>query len=207
VRKAFQLLLVVTVPLAVVLGTMAQEIVGFLFTLEAFGPSVPILRIHAATLALVFVDFFLSGVVMAVGRERAWVLIASGACLLNPALNWVLISLTDQHFGNGGIGAAVATVVTEAFVLFWALRVLPRGTLGPESWQVALRASGAGLFLAVFLLLGRLTGVPWMLVGALGGLGYLGLAIWLEILPEDITRLARGLLARRPSPEVAQWAD
>jgi hypothetical protein len=42
-----------------------------------------------------------------------------------------------------------------------------------------------------------------MLVGALGGLGYLGLVIWLEILPEDITRLARGLLARRAAPEVA----
>ncbi|HEV8307173.1 MAG TPA: flippase [Methylomirabilota bacterium] len=203
VRKAFSLLLVATVPATVVLLTLAHEIVEFLFTLPAFGPSIPILRIHGLTLALLFVDFFLGGVLMAVGRERAWVMIASGACLLNPALNWVLIPLTDQHFGNGGIGAALATVATEAFVMVWALRVFPRGTFGRESWRVALRASGAGVLLAVFLLLGRLTGVPWMLVGALGGLGYLGLVIWLEILPEDITRLARGLLARRAAPEVA----
>lgn len=198
VRKTLHLLLVVTVPVSVTLLVLAEEIVGLLFTLEGYGPSVPILRVHALSLALVFVDFYLVGILMAIGRERVWIAIAAGACLLNPGLNWLWIPVTDAWWGNGGIGAAAATLVTEVFIMVAAARGVPRGTFGWETWWVAGRAAGLGALLAAVLLLGRAAGVPWLATAALGGLGYLVLVVRLGILPPDVLGWARGLVSRRP---------
>ncbi|MGH7264525.1 MAG: oligosaccharide flippase family protein, partial [Candidatus Rokuibacteriota bacterium] len=132
VRKTLHLLLAVTAPVTAGLITLAPEIVDLLFTLEGFGPSVPILRIHALTLGLLFVDYLLVGVIMAVGRERRWIAIAGAACLLSPALHLLLIPATATRLGNGGVGAAVGTCLVEVFIMTSALRLLPAGTLGRE---------------------------------------------------------------------------
>ncbi len=203
VRKTFQLLVVVTVPVAVSVHVFAREVVGLLFTLEAYGPAVPILRIHAASLALVFMDFYLVGILMAIGRERRWITIAVGACILNPALNRLLIPLADARWGNGGIGAAVTMLVTEACVLTAVVRSLPRGTFGRESVRVVRRAVGLGVALAAALVAGRAAGVPWMLAAALGALAYLGAVLQLRLLPPDVVAwLGSGLnvLDIRPKP-------
>jgi O-antigen/teichoic acid export membrane protein len=193
VRKTLHLLLVVTVPAAVVIHVLAEEIVAVLFTLEAYGPAVPILRIHAGSLALVFVDFYLVGILMAIGRERRWIAISIGACVASPALNWLLIPLADARWGNGGIGAAVATLTTEACILAAVLGSLPAGTFGREQARVAVRAVALGAGLAAVLLAGRATGVPWMLTATLGGAGYLAAALWLGLVPADVLGWVREL--------------
>jgi O-antigen/teichoic acid export membrane protein len=197
VRKTLHLLLVVTVPAAVAIHVLAEEIVALLFTLEAYGPAVPILRIHAGSLALVFVDFYLVGLLMAIGRERRWIAISVGACLASPALNWLLIPLADARWGNGGIGAAVATLITEACILAAVLGSLPAGTFGREQARVAGRAAALGAGLAALLLAGRAAGVPWLLTATMGGAGYLAAALWLGLVPRDVLRWVRGLLPRR----------
>jgi len=209
VRKTLHVLLVVTVPVAVMLLVLAEEIVGLLFTLEAYGPSVPVLRVHALSLGLVFVDFYLVGIMMAIGRERIWIAIAAAACLLNPALNWLLIPPTDGRWGNGGIGAALATLLTELFILGVAVRGVPKGTFGRETGRVAGRAAAVGVLLGGFLLGGRAAGAPWLVTAMLGGLGYLALVIRLGILPRDVLGWARGLVSRRrprPRPPVSSAA-
>src|SRR5262249_18033287 len=139
VRKTLHLLVVITVPLAVALLVLADEIIGALFTLERYRPSVPILRVHALSLGMVFVDYYLVGILMAIGRERQWIRIVAAACLVNPALNWVLIPLTASRLGNAGIGAGLATLVTEVFILACALRVVPAGTFARAPARVASR--------------------------------------------------------------------
>ena len=109
-QKTLDLLLVATIPLVVVLLTLADPIVDLLFGAGQFGPSFLILRIKALTLAFLFVDYYLATILIAVGRERRWLLLAVAACFVSPALNWVLIPLTHARYGNGGVGAAVATV-------------------------------------------------------------------------------------------------
>jgi O-antigen/teichoic acid export membrane protein len=203
VRATLHLLLVVTVPLAVSLLTLARDIVGFLFTLEAFGPSVPILQVHAFTLGLLFVDFFLVGILMAIGRERAWIAIAGAACLVSPLLSRLLVPLAATRYGNGGIGAALGTLLTEAFIMMWALRLFPAGTLGRESARVAAQAAGAGLVMGMLIVLGRAVDVPWVLAGAAGGLAYLALVLWLGLLPPEASRWLLGLVVRRAPAEAA----
>jgi O-antigen/teichoic acid export membrane protein len=198
VRQTLHLLLVVTVPAAVMIHVLAEEIVALLFTLEAYGPAVPILRIHAASLALIFVDFYLVGLLMAIGRERRWIAISISAwCVVGPALNWLLIPLADARWGNGGIGAAIATLVTEAGILLVVVRSLPAGTFGREQARVAARAAALGAGLAALLIAGRAAGVPWLLTAALGGAGYLAAAVALGLVPRDVLRWIRGLVPRR----------
>jgi O-antigen/teichoic acid export membrane protein len=201
-RKTLDLLLTATVPIVVTLCVLAYDIVDFLFTIRDFGPSVPILRINALTLGALFVDYYLATILMAVGRERKWLAVSAGACVLNPVLNWVLIPLTDARYGNGGVGAAVATLVTEVFVLGCALRLVPRGTFDRRSAQVALRAGGAGAVSAGVLLAGLAVGLPWMAVGVVGGIVYLILAIRWGLLPVEVLRRVRGAFVWGASTEV-----
>jgi O-antigen/teichoic acid export membrane protein len=191
VRKTLHLLLVVTVPAAVGLHVLAGEIVALLFTLEAYGPAVPILRVHAGSLALLFVNFYLVGILLAIGRERRWIAIVIGGSLVCPTLNWLLIPLAHAWWGNGGIGAAAATLLTEAYVMAAVLRSLPAGTFGRGSLRVAGRAAILGAALAGLLLAGRLAGVPWLLTAVFGGTGYLAAALWLGLVPRDVLTWAR----------------
>ncbi|MGH7324241.1 MAG: flippase [Candidatus Rokuibacteriota bacterium] len=188
IRKTLHVLLVVTVPVVVTLLTLAREIVSLLFTLEAFGPAVPILQVHAVTLGVLFVDFFLVGVLMAIGRERTWIAVAAAACVLSPLLSRLLIPLAESRYNNGGIGAALGTLLTEVFIMACALRLLPAGTLGVESRRVAVQVAGAGVAMALIVLLGRALDLPWMLAAVGGGLAYLALVIRLAILPSEATR-------------------
>lgn len=196
-RKTLRLLLVVTVPVSVVLLVDAEAIVGLLFTLERYGPAVPILRIHALSLALVFLDFYLAGILMAVGRERAWTGILAVAAVLNPALNWLLIPLTDGRLGNGGIGAAGATFATEMVVFWLAVRTVPAGAFGRDSARLAGQMLGVGVLLAGVLLGGRAFGVPWVPAVTAAGLGYLALVVRLGLVPPDVTGWARAAITRR----------
>jgi O-antigen/teichoic acid export membrane protein len=197
VRKTLQLLVVATTPVAVGLLVLAPEIVNFLFTLEAFGPSVPVLRIRAVTLALVFVDIFLVGILMVVGRERTWIAVVAAGCVLSPALSRLLIPLTEFHYHNGGIGAALATLLTEIFIMASALRLFPAGTLGPDSWRVAAQAAGAGAVMATLIVLGRAVSIPWVLTAGAGGLAYLAIVLRLGILPSDVSRWILVAIVRR----------
>jgi O-antigen/teichoic acid export membrane protein len=196
VRDTLHLLLLVTVPASVGVVTLAQDIVALLFTLESFGPAVPILRVHGFTLGLLFVDFFLVGVLMAIGQERRWIAIAGAACVVSPLLSRVLIPLAEARFGNGGIGAATGTLLTEAFIMACALRLMPAGTLGKETQRVAGQAALAGGVMALLIAAGGALDVPWPVAAAAGSAAYASLVIWLGLLPPEASRWLWSRVAR-----------
>jgi len=185
----------------VALLTLAQPIVGLLFGPE-FGPAVPILRIKALTMVVLFVDYYLATILIAVGRERSWLAIAVAACVVSPTLNWVLIPLTDLRYSNGGVGAAVATLVTEVFIMTCAIRVAPPDALGTGPWRVAFQATGAGMAAGGVILLGLALGGPWIPVGIAGGVTYLALVLRLGLVPADVLDAARRSLTGRASTEM-----
>jgi O-antigen/teichoic acid export membrane protein len=195
-RRTLDLLLVATVPLVAVLVTSAEEIVHLLFT-ATFAPTVPILRIHALMLGVLFVDFYLATVLVVLGRERAWLAIAVGAAILNPTLNSLLIPFTAGRLDNGGIGAAAATLTTEVVVMVCALRRMPDGFFGLSTRRVAAGASAAGAAVVAVLLVGRAAGVPWVLAAAAAGLVYLGAALRLGLVDPDLWQWVRSRWARR----------
>jgi O-antigen/teichoic acid export membrane protein len=200
-QRTLDLVLLVSVPLVVALFVLAPALVDTLFS-SRFANTVPILRIHAFTLGFLFLDFFLATVLMAIGRERAWLGIAALACLLNPALNWLAIPVAEARFGNGGIGAALATLTTEACIATCAVALVPRGALGSASGGRLLRFALAGGATAAAIHLGLGMEMPWVLAGALGALAYVGLALRLGLVPDDVLSRLRAAVAWRPSREV-----
>ena len=195
VRKTLHFLLILTVPVTVTLFVLSQEIIGFFFTLRSYAPAVPILRVQAFSIGLIFVDYLLTCVLMAAGR--VWLAILGAACVLNPALNFVLIPAFDLSSANGAIGAAIATLITEVFILVCALRAMPSGILGLESARVALRAAALGIGFAAVLFAGRTVGIPWVVALAVGGAMYLAAAQGFGLLPAEVTAWVHGVVSRR----------
>jgi O-antigen/teichoic acid export membrane protein len=201
-RRTLELLLIVTVPLVVMLLTLADRIIDFLFTLERYAPAVPILQIHAVSLALVFMDHLFVCVLMATGRERTWIKVIGAACVLIPTLNWLLIPAAGQAYENGALGAALAKLLTEVFILAAVVRAMPAGIFGAEVVRTAIRAIALGAVLAVVLVGSRSIGVPWPLAAVVAGSGYFAAAFRFGLLPTDLLAWIGVRLTRR-SPAVA----
>src|SRR5207247_7126680 len=121
----------------------------------SYAPAIPILRIQAVSLGLMYVDYLVVCILMAIGRERRWIAFVAAACFLNPAINWLLIPATEASFGNGAIGAALGKLVTEALFMVCTLRALPVGIFGAESWRGPAPAAARGRAPRPFPLGGR----------------------------------------------------
>jgi O-antigen/teichoic acid export membrane protein len=203
VLKMLRIILVIAVPLSMMLLVLAEDVVDLLFTLRGYARVVPILRIEAVSLAFVFVDYFLVCTLMAIGRERIWIAIVAASCVLNPALNFVLIPATDALYANGAIGAALATLLTEIFFLVSTLRALPAGVIGVDSARVAIRAVALGGVLGALLVGSRAVGVPWVLAAAVWGCAYVAAVFQFGLVPPDVIAWARGMILRRRQPIAA----
>jgi len=196
-QRTLDLVLIASVPVAVTLLTSADGVVGFLFTLNRYAPAVPILRIQAVSLPLVFVDYLLVCGLMAAGRERLWIAIVAVACVLDPVLDWLLIRATDALYSNGGIGAALATLTTEVFLFACTLRALPAETLSRSAFRIGGRAAALGFIQATVILGSRAVGVPWLPAAVLGGIAYALAVRELGLLPRDVTAWLGDLAVRR----------
>jgi O-antigen/teichoic acid export membrane protein len=105
-KKAFTVYLVVGSSIALVFFSFSNEIIGLIYGND-FLFSVKILEILAIAIALSFLIFLLSNILIVSGREmtNTWSLV--GATALNVTLNLAWIPV------HGAVGAAWATVVCE----------------------------------------------------------------------------------------------
>jgi O-antigen/teichoic acid export membrane protein len=134
----------------------ADLAIGMIFGKGTFGPAVLVLQILGPTLFLIFVDMMLGIVALAAGKARPITAYKFAALLLAAALGYPLIRLTQDQMGNGAIGAVAAFAVSELFMVFAFVRLVPRGVLDRTVWLDLLRAlvCGGASVLAVRLL-------PW----------------------------------------------
>jgi O-antigen/teichoic acid export membrane protein len=88
---------------------------------RAYEDSAPVLRVLAPSLFFIFVNYALTHFLVAL-RGQKWNAVFAGACLaVNVACNLVLIPR------YGGIGAAIATVATEAALFLLCFVAVRRG--------------------------------------------------------------------------------
>jgi O-antigen/teichoic acid export membrane protein len=110
IKKAFAIYLVVGSSIALVFFNYSNEIIGFIYGND-FLFSGQVLSILAIAMALSFLIYLLSNILIVSGREmiNTWSLV--GVTILNIALNLVWIPT------HGAIGAAWATVVCEVALI------------------------------------------------------------------------------------------
>lgn len=145
-RRALQAVVLATVPMAMGLILLSDKLTGLLYPPE-FARSAPIMIILGLNMPLVSADMIIGSALIARDKQRQWALAAVAAAFFNPAMNVFLIPLTHSAYGNGAIGAAIATLLTELFLMMVGLRLLPPGVFDRTTFSTALRVVAAALLM------------------------------------------------------------
>ncbi|MCC6236385.1 MAG: oligosaccharide flippase family protein [Dehalococcoidia bacterium] len=164
---------------------------------DEFEDAAIVMRLLLAVFPLVAMDVVLGTAVQAAGLQRAMSLTAWGAVVLNVAANFVAIPLAHQAWGNGGIGAALTTGVTELYMHGCLLYLLRRHLAPSAALRNGYRALAASAVMGgAVLVLSPL--VPLAATIALGGGVYVVLAVALRVISrEDYDAVVRAFRARR----------
>jgi O-antigen/teichoic acid export membrane protein len=160
-QKSLDFIILAAIPIGVGGALFADKIVWLFYGAKEFGPTIGILKIFFVGIPLVYINFIFLSLIVAADKQRGSSMIAFFAMLLNPLLNWFLIPYFQSNHGNGGVGAAIATLITEYFMTISAFLIMPKGILGKSLVRTTLRAVGAGSIMAGSLMALNQTGVPW----------------------------------------------
>jgi O-antigen/teichoic acid export membrane protein len=194
-EKSLQMILLAGVPMSIGTFAFASDIIGTLFGLQAYAPSVPILKVLALGLLLVYVDFVLVTALVALDRQRQWSIVALIAIPFSVVLNYALIPWSQKYYGNGGVGSALATNITELLIMGAALSLMPKGVLGARSIVASLRSctAGACMLLVIWALTG--THLFWLLKGLIAFMAYCLVMVILGGIEETERRLLKDLIS------------
>lgn len=93
---------------------------------SAYDQAVPVMAILGVCVPAMYMNIMLNQVLIAAKRQIVWTWVMAGATVVNPAVNAVLIPLTQSRFHNGAIGAAIALVATEVMIVAVGVGLLGR---------------------------------------------------------------------------------
>jgi O-antigen/teichoic acid export membrane protein len=152
-RGPTELVFTLSLPVATLIAAAAAPGVHLVYG-PSFAHAVPVLIILGLNLIPMYLNMMLGSVLVAANRQGSWNWLFVGATIFNPAVNFVLIPLTQRQLGNGAIGAAIALALTEALIACAGFAIVGRGILGLSSVRRVARMALAcgGMLLAVHLL-------------------------------------------------------
>jgi O-antigen/teichoic acid export membrane protein len=188
-RRSLHVVLWLTIPVALGTIVIARPMLDFLHYPEAFRKSVPLIMILALHVPMLGADMIIGSAVNALDKQRLWALTGIAAAVFNPSLNLILIPFCDRAYGNGAIGAATATVLTEAFMMSAGLYLLRGKVFDSTTLVDALKCLAAGLVMMGAVLPLRDASLP--LVVLLGALVYGAASVCLGTISMRDVRLLR----------------
>jgi len=171
-QKSLELIILAAIPISIFVFVFSEQVIQFLFGLKEYSLSVPVLQIFSVTLILVYLDFILVNAVIASDRQRRWSIIALIAVPLNLVLNYLLIPYTQTQYGNGGLGAASTTFITESFIIINALMLVPKDILSLFRPGVPIKGLAAGILMWISVILAGAWQFPWVVKALIGLLTY-----------------------------------
>lgn len=157
-NRALRIVMMVTLPASAGLALVAADLLDFVYGNE-YDNSISLMQILAIQMPIAAVDTILAVALIAADRQNRYLLVAIGAAVINPVLNIIAINITQDRYGNGAIGASVVTVVTELFILAWALRLRTEGIMDSYTWKFFGRCFGAVALMSIAVLLASSTGL------------------------------------------------
>jgi len=150
-QKGLEFILLAGIPISMLVFALADQLVKFFFGVKEYGPTIPTLQMLSVGLLLVYIDTILGAALFASDKQRQWTLTALAAVFVNPVLNFFMIPYAQSHLGNGGIGAGLATLVTEFFLLIAAVHLVPKTIWEGASVANQFKILGAGILMAASL--------------------------------------------------------
>jgi O-antigen/teichoic acid export membrane protein len=199
-RRGVLIAALTSMPMAVGLMLIGDKVIALFGYPESFSNSVVPIILLAAGLPMVAVNMVVASSLNALDKQRTWALIGVGAALLNVGVNLVAIPLTQREFGNGGIGAAAVTTLTEVYLTAAGLFFLPRSVLDRGTFLAVFKCLAAGLAMAGVLWLAH--GFSIFLLVPLGGLVYGAAVLALGVVGANDIRFIRRQLLSRGAPAI-----
>jgi O-antigen/teichoic acid export membrane protein len=151
-RKPIELVLVLSLPVCAASALAAQPLIPLLFG-NAYRRSVPVMIIFGFTAIPMYANAIFGTMLVAMRRQGrlTWLMIV--AAIVNPALNFFFIRLTEHRYHNGAVGAAICLLITELIVISAELVFIGWGLLSLSSLVRLMRAAlaSAGMWLVGFL--------------------------------------------------------
>jgi O-antigen/teichoic acid export membrane protein len=197
VGQSLRLMIILGIPTAIVIFLFSEPIIHFFMGLAEYGPSVIVLKIFALSIPIIFIDIILGSALMgAANRQRAWAVIGLFAIFINVSANYILIPYTQTMFANGGIGAAIATLITEIFVMGFAFYLLPKGYLQTFKSSYIIKPAFATIIMTIpVLTLLLFTGFHWMPTLILAGIFYITALLLLETFNQEELNLIKSFIS------------
>ena len=146
-RAPIEIVLVVGLPIGAGIALIADPVINRIYG-PAYAGAVPVMVLLGLCIPPMYLNIMLSQVLIAARRQFVWTWVMLGATVVNPAINLVLIPLTQSRLHNGAIGAAVSLLLTELVIVGAGLCLAGRGVLGLR----ALRRFAAGAVASVGML-------------------------------------------------------
>ena len=195
VHKSIEFMIMGSIPIGITVVMFADKIVQLFYGTTGYEQSIPVYQILIAGLPLLYVDFVLATTLVSSDRQRELSFVSLGAIPVNILLNLVMIPYFQQRLGNGGLGAAIATVVTEVGIMAAFLSLMPRGLMTGFRSEVIVKSLAAGAIVGGGLWGLRILGFPWPLVAFFGPILYLLLLILAKAFEPEEERVLRGLFS------------
>lgn len=144
-QKGLDLLLLIGLPISLGMFVLSDEIVTTLYG-AGFAASVPILRVLSLAIGLMYANGVFVQLLIAVEKQKRLAVTAGIAAVLNVTMNFLLIPAV------GALGAAIATLVTEAVIIGVNFAFLPRSLTRKLRFMAPLKAAIAASLMSGVLL-------------------------------------------------------
>lgn len=191
-EKSVRVVLLGSIPIGVLLYLHAGGVIDLFMGLGEYLPSVFILQMFALSVPVMFVDFILGSAVLgAADLQRRWAWVGALAILANILLNLWLIPVSDEWVGNPGVGAALATLLTELMILTSAIVLLPRHFFSRFSPGLYARILLLGVLCVGVGVATQQVPAHWMLQAGLTGGIFIVLTLWTGVLHSDEIHLVK----------------
>jgi O-antigen/teichoic acid export membrane protein len=180
VKKSISVGALVIVPLALGMGLLSKEIIATLPYPDSFQNSVPLLSLLALSIPMTTFLILLGTVAIAVDRQRVWAVALGATVALNVLLNLAAIPYFQRVYGNGGIGAALATLLCEGLMVVLGVWLMPKGVIDRRMTMSLLKVGVAGGVMVAIGFMARQWGLWTPVLVVVTGISYLALVLALR---------------------------
>jgi O-antigen/teichoic acid export membrane protein len=171
-QKSLELVIIIAVPISIGVIAFAEKLIQIFYGLSGYKQSILVLQLLACGFLFLFIDMILGTLLLSSDKQRQQSILALCAIPVNIGLNYLLIPYSQTRFGNGGLGAALSTGLTEVFIMLGMLSLIPRGILKGFRFSVVIKCVSAGVLMGGFILLCFALGFPWIAVALMSTVVY-----------------------------------
>lgn len=200
-RRAVAVAAALVVPVAFVLAANAYRLVDFLPIPEVFENASPVLVVLAISIPVTATLTIVGAIAAGSDRQKIFMTAIGTGLLLNLALNAILIPMYQRNEGNGGTGAAVATLISEVVILVIVARVMSAEAFGRDALLSLGRVTVAAGAMVSVAWLGNEANIHWSLWNVAALAIYAALIPLLKVITRsDVELIWESVKRRRKRP-------